>query len=225
MFDRLPSAPAPSDPVASGLGASGLGASGLGASEPVASGHRSRRGRSPGLAALAAAIMAISAGLTAIDAVAAPPDDSSDEYGYLNTAARCDDDQTLMAFGRTSRAMVAVCVDSDGELEYRGVRLSDQAATTLSATRASDGSIIATNDGVTYAISPTFFLVSEGDSVLYRDAWIEFRQPRFSGAPTTTPAPSTSSTPSTSSSPSTSSTPPTVSTTTVPMAPVPPAGR
>ena len=210
MFDRLPSAPSPSDPVASGLGASG---------------HRSRRGRSPGLAALAAAIMAISAGLTAIDAVAAPPDDSSDEYGYLNTAARCDDDQTLMAFGRTSRAMVAVCVDSDGELEYRGVRLSDQAATTLSATRASDGSIIATNDGVTYAISPTFFLVSEGDSVLYRDAWIEFRQPRFSGAPTTTPAPSTSSTPSTSSSPSTSSTPPTVSTTTVTMAPVPPAGR
>lgn len=215
MFDRLPSAPALSNPVASDPGAS----------DPVASGYRSRMGRSAGVAALAAAIMAISAGLTAIDAVAAPPDDSSDEYGYLNTAARCDDDQTLMAFGRTSRAMVAVCVDSDGELEYRGVRLSDQAATTLSATRASDGSIIATNDGVTYAISPTFFLVSEGDSVLYRDAWIEFRQPRFSGAPTTTPAPSTSSTPSTSSSPSTSSTPPTVSTTTVTMAPVPPAGR
>ena len=209
MFDRLPSAPAPSDPVASDPGASGSGASG----------YRSRRGRSAGVAALAAAIMAISAGLTAIDAVAAPPDDSSDEYGYLNTAARCDDDQTLMAFGRTSRAMVAVCVDSDGELEYRGVRLSDQAATTLSATRAPDGSIIATNDGVTYAISPTFFLVSEGDSVLYRDAWIEFRQPRFSGAPTTT------ATPSTSSSPSTSSAPPTVSTTTVTMAPVPPAGR
>jgi hypothetical protein len=185
------------------------------------------------VAALAAAIMAISAGLTAIDAVAAPPDDSSDEYGYLNTAARCDDDQTLMAFGRTSRAMVAICVDPDGELEYRGVRVSDQAATTLSATRASDGSVIATNDGVTYAISPTFFLVSEGDSVLYRDAWIEFRQPRFSGAPTTT-APSTSSNPSTSSTPSTpttssipstSPTSPTVSTTTVTMAPVPPAGR
>ena len=209
MFDRLPSAPAPSDPVASDPGASNSGAAD----------HRSRTGSSTGLAALAAAIMAISAGLTAIDAVAAPPDDSSDEYGYLNTAARCDDDQTLMAFGRTSRAMVAVCVDPDGELEYRGVRLSDQAATTLSATRASDGSIIATNDGVTYAISPTFFLVSEGDSVLYRDAWIEFRQPRFSGAPTSTAAPPTSS------SPSTSSAPPTVSTTTVTMAPVPPAGR
>ena len=179
-----------------------------------------------GLAALAVCIMAISTGLTSIDAVAAPPDDSSDEYGYLNTAARCDDDQTLMAFGRTSRAMVAVCVDPDGELEYRGVRLSDQAATTLSATRASDGSIIATNDGVTYAISPTFFLVSEGDSVLYRDSWIEFRQPRFSGTPTTTST-STTTTTAASTAPTTAPTvsTPTVSTTTVTMAPVTPAGR
>ena len=212
MFDRPPLEPAPSDPVASD--------------------HRSRRGSSPGLAALAAAIMAISAGLTAIAAVAAPPDDSSDEYGYLNSSARCDDDQTLMAFGRTSRAMVAVCVDPDGELEYRGVRLSDQAAATLSATRASDGSIIATNDGVTYAISPTFFLVSEGDAVLYRDSWIEFRQPRFSGTPTTSST-STTSTTSTTTSAAASTAPtttptvstPTVSTTTVTMAPVTPAGR
>ena len=206
----------------------------LGPQPPPLPDHRSGRAALPGLAAvsivLASIVIATTAGPPPGEAVAAPSggDYSSDEYGYLNTAARCDDDQTLMAFGRTSRAMVAVCVDPDGELEYRGVRLSDQAATTLSATRASDGSIIATNDGVTYAISPTFFLVSEGDAVLYRDAWIEFRQPRFSGAPTTTPAPSTSSTPSTpssSSTPSTSSSPPTVSTTTVTMAPVPPAGR
>ena len=211
MFDRLPSAPAPSDSVAS---------------DSVASDHQPRRVGLSGLAALAVCIMAISTGLTSIDAVAAPPDDSSDEYGYLNTAARCDDDQTLMAFGRTSRAMVAVCVDPDGELEYRGVRLSDQAATTLSATRASDGSIIATNDGVTYAISPTFFLVSEGDSVLYRDSWIEFRQPRFSGTPTTTST-STTTTAAASTAPTTAPTvsTPTVSTTTVTMAPVTPAGR
>ena len=211
MFDRLPSAPAPSDSVAS---------------DSVASDHQPRRVGLSGLAALAVCIMAISTGLTSIDAVAAPPDDSSDEYGYLNTAARCDDDQTLMAFGRTSRAMVAVCVDPDGELEYRGVRLSDQAATTLSATRASDGSIIATNDGVTYAISPTFFLVSEGDSVLYRDSWIEFRQPRFSGTPTTTST-STTTTTAASTAPTTAPTvsTPTVSTTTVTMAPVTPAGR
>jgi len=189
---------------------------------PLLPDHRFGRAALPGLAAvsivLASIVIATTAGPPPGEAVAAPSGDdySSDESGYLNSSARCDADQTLMAFGRTSRAMVAVCVDPDGELEYRGVRLSDQAAATLTATRASDGSIIATNDGVTYAISPTFFLVSEGDSVLYRDSWIEFRQPRFSGTPTTTAAPST---------PSTSSTPPTVSTTTVTMAPVTPAGR
>jgi hypothetical protein len=194
--------------------------------------HRFGRAALPGLAAvsivLASIVIATTAGPPPGEAVAAPSGDdySSDESGYLDSSARCDADQTLMAFGRTSRAMVAVCVDPDGELEYRGVRLSDQAAATLTATRASDGSIIATNDGVTYAISPTFFLVSEGDSVLYRDSWIEFRQPRFSGTPTTS---TTSTTTSAAASTAPTTTPtvstPTVSTTTVTMAPVTPAGR
>ena len=205
----------------------------LGPQPPPLPDHRSGRAALPGLAAvsivLASIVIATTAGPPPGEAVAAPSggDYSSDEYGYLNTAARCDDDQTLMAFGRTSRAMVAVCVDPDGELEYRGVRLSDQAATTLSATRASDGSIIATNDGVTYAISPTFFLVSEGDAVLYRDSWIEFRQPRFSGTPTTTSTSTTTTTTAASTAPTTAPTvsTPTVSTTTVTMAPVTPAGR
>jgi len=197
--------------------------------------HRFGRAALPGLAAvsivLASIIIATTAGPPPGEAVAAPSGDdySSDESGYLNSSARCDADQTLMAFGRTSRAMVAVCVDPDGELEYRGVRLSDQAAATLTATRASDGSIIATNDGVTYAISPTFFLVSEGDSVLYRDSWIEFRQPRFSGTPTTTSTSTTSTTTSAAASTAPTTAPPvttpTVSTTTVTMAPVTPAGR
>lgn len=197
--------------------------------------HRFGRAALPGLAAvsivLASIVIATTAGPPPGEAVAAPSGDdySSDESGYLDSSARCDADQTLMAFGRTSRAMVAVCVDPDGELEYRGVRLSDQAAATLSATRASDGSIIATNDGVTYAISPTFFLVSEGDAVLYRDSWIEFRQPRFSGTPTTSSTSTTSTTTSAAASTAPTTTPtvstPTVSTTTVTMAPVPPAGR
>jgi hypothetical protein len=191
-----------------------------------------RRCRSGVVAALVAIVVGVAVVLgapTALPgAVAAPPDPagddvSSDEYGYLDSSARCDDDQTLMAFGRTSRAMVVICVDPDGELEYRGVRISDQAATAMAATRASDGTFIATNNGVTYALSPTMMLVSEGDNVLYRDSWIEFRQPRFSS--TTTPSTTTPSTttPSTTAPPtpaSTSSTPPTVSTTTVTMAPV-----
>ena len=61
-------------------------------------------------------------------------------------------------------------------------------------------------------------LVSEGDNVLYRDPWIEFRQPRFSAAPVTPSATPYATRPQAPT--STSSTPPTVSTTTVTMPPV-----
>ena len=177
-----------------------------------------------GLAALMVGAAVVLGAPTVLPGATADPSDpasdavSSDEYGYLDSSARCDDDQTLMAFGRTSRAMVAVCVDPDGELEYRGVRVSDQAATAMSASSASDGTVIATNNGVTYALSPAMLLVSEGDNVLYRDPWIEFRQPRFSAAPVTPSATPSATRPQAPT--STSSTPPTVSTTTVTMPPV-----
>ena len=177
-----------------------------------------------GLAALMVGAAVVLGAPTVLPGATADPSDpasdavSSDEYGYLDSSARCDDDQTLMAFGRTSRAMVAVCVDPDGELEYRGVRVSDKAATAMSASRASDGTVIATNNGVTYALSPAMLLVSEGDNVLYRDPWIEFRQPRFSAAPVTPSATPSATRPQAPT--STSSTPPTVSTTTVTMPPV-----
>lgn len=144
----------------------------------------------------------------------------SDESGFVGSAARCDDSQVLMSFGRTSRALVAICVDPDGDLEYRGVRLSDETALTTTAGRASDGSIIATNSGVTYAVSPEMLLVSEGDTVLYRDSWLEFGQPRFSDEPTTSTSAASTSAASTSAA-STSVQPPTttVSTTTVTVTP------
>lgn len=106
----------------------------------------------------------------------------ADSRGYVSTGARCDDNQTLMAYGRTAKSLVAICVNADGGLEYRGVRLSDDASLHLPITRSSDGTLIATNDGVTYAVSPTQFLVSEGDDVIYRDSWIEFREASFSPA-------------------------------------------
>ena len=169
-----------------------------------------------GLAAVAAGVaIAVASPAPLPAASAAPAGPTTDELGYVGSAARCDDTQTLMAYGRTSRALVVICVSPDGQLEYRGVRISDQAALSMAAARASSGTIIATNDGVTYAVSPTMLLVSEGDTVLYRDSWTEFHQPRFSGGsanstPTTTATSSTTT-------PTSSSTPPTttVSTTTV----------
>jgi len=173
-----------------------------------------------GLAAVAAGVaIAVASPAPLPAASAAPAGPTSDELGYVGSAARCDDTQTLMAYGRTSRALVVICVSPDGQLEYRGVRISDQAALSMAAARASSGTIIATNDGVTYAVSPTMLLVSEGDTVLYRDSWTEFQQPRFSGGSggttaTTTPTSSTAPTVS-STTPSVSSSIPTVSTTTV----------
>jgi hypothetical protein len=112
-----------------------------------------------------------------------------------------------MAFGRTERALVAICVDPDGALEYRGVRLSDDASLHLPVNRGADGTLVAANDSVTYSISPSMLLVSDGDSVIYRDSWLEYKEPNFSG--TTTSSASTTTMPS-SASPTTS-----VSTTTV----------
>lgn len=141
---------------------------------------------------------------------------ASDDHGYLSSEARCDDGQTLMILGRTARSLVAICVGPDGQLEYRGVRLSDQAGITMAASRGSNDTVIATNDNVTYSISPEAFLVSEGDTVIYRDTWADYHQPRFPAAGTTA-ASTTSEAPTTSSSPTTTS--PTVSTTTVTLPP------
>lgn len=167
-------------------------------------------------AALGSAGLAALIGSAALPlAHSAPAAPAADEHGFVDSAARCSSSQTLMAYGRTSRALVVVCVDPDGGLQYRGVRLSDGAALQLTAGRGSDGSIVAANDGVTYSISPSAFLVSQGDTVLYRDTWTDFHQPRFSGGAT----PSSSAVPATSATASAAPTSPTVSTTTVTMTP------
>lgn len=169
-----------------------------------------------GITAGAAALVLMLGAALAPDAIAAPSADSDysvDDRGYVDSSARCDEHQALMAYGRTSRALVAICVDANGQLEYRGVRLSDSAALAMPATRGADGSIVATNDGVTYAVSPTMFIVSEGDTVIYRDSWTEFGQPRFSGG-TSTPA-TTSTAPTTPNTSTTATTPGAAPTTTV----------
>jgi hypothetical protein len=119
---------------------------------------------------------------------------------------------------------VAICVDRDGELEYRGVRLSDEASIVMPATRGADGAVIADRDGVTYSVTSTTFLIAEGDTALYRAPWTEFHQPRFSPASTAASSSTASSTGATSTgATSTSSTgssvTTTVSTTTVTITP------
>lgn len=123
----------------------------------------------------------------------APASFKADSRGYVDTGARCDENQTLMAYGRTSKSLVVICVNADGGLEYRGVRLSDNAPLHLPITRSSDGTLVAMNDGVTYAVSPTQILVSSGDDVIYKDSWIEFKEASFSPASTSGTASSSAS--------------------------------
>jgi hypothetical protein len=184
--------------------------------------------------ARAAAVMSAAAVITSwsMPGAAADPatDFPTDGHGYVNTAAHCLDGQTVMMFGRTDRALVAVCVGPDGQLQYRGVRLSDRAGLVMGAGRGSDGVIIASNDDITYAVSPSALLVSQGDTVLYRDSWEEFHEPSNTTPAATTPTatttsspPSTATTPSAAPSPPATSTPtttsPTISTTTVTQTP------
>lgn len=188
---------------------------------------------SPRIVPVALASAAVAAAALLVPAAAADPTETStadypsDEYGYTDSAARCDSAQTVMEFGRTSRALVAICVSPDGQLEYRGVRLSDQASLTMPASRGADGAITASNDGVTYAVTPELLLVSEGDSVLYRDGWIEFQEPRFSAGESSssatssvTPTPTETTTASPTTSPTTT---PTTSPTTTPTTSAAPA--
>ncbi|MBB3603938.1 hypothetical protein FHT40_003599 [Mycolicibacterium sp. BK556] len=118
----------------------------------------------------------------------APVSYQADAKGYVDTLARCDENQTLMAYGRTTKSLVVICVNRDGGLEYRGVRLSDNAPLHLPITRSSDGTLVASNDGVTYAVSPTQILVSSGDDVIYKDSWIEFKEASFSQSSTSSSA-------------------------------------
>jgi hypothetical protein len=108
----------------------------------------------PAIAALSAASLFT---LWMTPRVGADPasDFPTDGHGYVNTAAHCADGQTVLMFGRTARALVAVCVGPDGQLQYRGVRISDRSGLVMGASRGADGAVIATNGDVTYAVSDT----------------------------------------------------------------------
>ncbi len=131
---------------------------------------------------------------TSTSSSGAPVSFQADSRGYVGTGARCDENQTLMAYGRTTKSMVVICVNADGGLEYRGVRLSDNAPLHLPITRSSDGTLVASNDGVTYAVSPTQMLVSAGDDVIYKDSWIEFKEAGFESGTSSSAATSGSAT-------------------------------
>ena len=145
----------------------------------------------------------------------------ADQRGFINSAARCDEGQTAVAFGRTQRSEVAICTQNGDSYEYRGVRISDGATLTTAAEATGNGVFTAAKDGAVYTVSPEDLVVTSGGKVIYRDTWTDYEAPSFaaehgttstSTQTTSTPA-STSSTPTTTTSATSTSPTPTTSTT------------
>ncbi|WNG86376.1 hypothetical protein C6A87_021330 [Mycobacterium sp. ITM-2016-00317] len=99
----------------------------------------------------------------------------SDSLGYVDSAARCDTDQRAAAIARTERAAVVVCEDSDGSLEYQGVRLHDGATLQLDDVRPMAVGFEARNGATTYRLSPTELVVISGETLQSRDPIVEYR--------------------------------------------------
>ncbi|MGZ8812547.1 MAG: hypothetical protein ACXWZI_00825 [Mycobacterium sp.] len=146
------------------------------------------------LTAAAAACSALAvAGLAS--ATAAP---TADDQGYIDSTARCTSPSEAVVFGSTETSRVAICA-SDGEYEYRGVRLSDGAKLIVPASKTTDG-YTAENDGITYWVTADSLIVSAGTRVIRDQTMIDFHTPQQSavgGSPAEASPSSPSSTPTT----------------------------
>jgi hypothetical protein len=124
-------------------------------------------------------------------ATAAP---ATDSQGYVNSTARCASSSETVVFGSTESSRVAIC-ESDGEYQYRGVRLRDGAKLIVPATKSGAG-YTAENDGITYMVTEESLVISAGSRVIRDEAMIDFHTAQMSevGAsppPAETPTPTT----------------------------------
>jgi hypothetical protein len=140
--------------------------------------------------------------LLAVGAPAATADPATDALGFVESTARCAAPDTAVAFGSTATSRVAICQTPSGKYEYRGVRISDGAKLVVPASTSSDGGFVADSDGITYTVTSSSLVVSEGDQVIRTESMVYFRGPKTPAASPGTsapaaPPPSTTPTPTT----------------------------
>ncbi|MGK2883093.1 MAG: hypothetical protein ACSLE6_20700 [Mycobacterium sp.] len=119
---------------------------------------------------------------------------ATDDDGFVGTAARCDAADYAVAFGRTERSIVAICLAPDGTYSYHGTRLSDDASLTADVEAQADGEFVARVDGITYVVSSQMFYLMSGSELLREEPWLEYHEPQLaaeSSPPPSTPPPST----------------------------------
>jgi hypothetical protein len=107
---------------------------------------------------------------------AEPGSVQTDDRGFVNSEVRCEAPQGAVAFGRTERSIVAICVDRDGHYEYRGARLGDAAVLTVVAEPTVPGEFFAQKDGVTYTVTAKE-LVIRSDEFVRAEPMLQFGAP------------------------------------------------
>jgi hypothetical protein len=150
-----------------------------------------------GAIAMVAALAAMTT--SGLPRAVADPAPATDALGFVDSTARCAAPSTAVAFGYTASSRVAICKDSSGEYQYRGVRVSDGAKLILPA-RATDGGFAAEQDGITYAVTAKALTVSAGRQEIRSEPMVEFHgstssAPAAAVTPATTVAPPTATTP------------------------------
>ena len=75
------------------------------------------------------------------------------------------------------------------------MRIRDGAKLILPASQASDGGYAAENDGITYTVTSSALVVSAGQTVIRKEAMVDFHGSTPSQSPAGTTSPSTSSGP------------------------------
>lgn len=148
------------------------------------------------------------AALLAVLAPPAVPAPAFDGQGYVDSTARCSTPNMAVAFGSTASSRIAICVSPDGDYQYRGVRVRDGAKLITAASRSSDGTFTAVNDGIEYMVTSSSLVVSSGQEVIRDEPMLDFHRPATTQIPSTTQAPSTSRAPSPVPTPTTSLPPP-----------------
>jgi hypothetical protein len=125
--------------------------------------------------------------LLAVGAPAAAADPSTDALGFVDSTARCAAPDTAIVFGSTANSRVAICKTTSGKYEYRGVRISDGAKLVVPASASGDGRYVAESSGITYTVTSSALVVSQGNQEIRREPMVYFQGPK---TPAASPGPS-----------------------------------
>ena len=103
----------------------------------------------------------------------------TDDRGFIDKAARCDQPKSAVALGRTEQSLVVICVDGSGHYEYRGMRVKDSYALKVPRAVMMGGKYEAHNANFTYIFSAKELMILQGWGwVIRKEPMVAFVVPR-----------------------------------------------